>query len=112
MQQQRPPQHTPPLPVHTHTPGAAKIIAAQGHSASFTYPLPLPRTLILKTTKPRIRQAQRIFSLSPFPLTSPPRTPTKMAWQPQQQGLDEVLAMLRQTSSPDSEVQKNITVVS
>ena len=35
-----------------------------------------------------------------------------MAWQPQQQGLDEVLAMLRQTSSPDSEVQKNITVVS
>jgi hypothetical protein len=35
-----------------------------------------------------------------------------MTWQPQQEGLDEVLAMLRQTSSPDSEVQKNITLVS
>ena len=34
-----------------------------------------------------------------------------MSWQPQQEGLNEVLTMLRQTSSSDSEVQRAVTQV-
>jgi hypothetical protein len=35
-----------------------------------------------------------------------------MTWQPQQQGLEEVLSMLRSSSSGDSEVQKAVSHVS
>ena len=35
-----------------------------------------------------------------------------MSWQPQQQGLDEVLSMLRQTLSKENEVQKALAHVS
>lgn len=62
-----------------------------------------------------------LLLLSPLLFISPylpPRThlttttqPSKMTWQPQQQGLEEVLSMLRSSSSGDSEVQKAVSHV-
>lgn len=43
-----------------------------------------------------------------FSPTTPNRPPYTMAWQPSEQGLQEVLGMLRDTSSVDSEVQRNV----
>jgi transportin-1 len=34
-----------------------------------------------------------------------------MSWQPQQQGLDEVLEMLRQTSSKENDIQRAVAQV-
>jgi hypothetical protein len=38
-------------------------------------------------------------------------TSATMTWQPQQQGLEEVLLLLRQSSSSDSEIQRAVTQV-
>jgi hypothetical protein len=58
-----------------------------------------------------------LLSLCHIPIPPPLYTPypryntPKMTWQPQQQGLEEVLSMLRSSSSGDSEVQKAVSHV-
>ena len=66
-----------------------------------------PQRLSCSVNRPRLR----ISKPERFAPTARPTT-HMMSWQPQQEGLNEVLAMLRQTSSDDTEVQRAVAQVS
>lgn len=48
----------------------------------------------------------------PIPATQPAQEETKMAWQPDEQGLKQILQLLKESQSPDNEIQRAVQQVS
>lgn len=103
--------HPPP-----HTQGVP-CPCRRGQAAHNTHPQQHPKKRSQSWPRRRGFRSTRTLPLSPLPLprTAPPpahsATTLAMTWQPAPEGLAEVLGMLRDSSSPDSTVQKAVTKV-